>query len=384
MALKHLPESIKQEARAWNLQLGVPGFRYADLNRVRRLEALDRAFLAELEKTNPELADDFRKYRQSGGTDRDRLEESETLIKVAPHAGAFIARLFRVEVEHEALRTRITDHEVISRWKRDFLERRVLKTPQPPESYAQEDPVELEFAYREVVDELMPEAWLSNDPERELAVICMMLQDRLDSKGGPAAGEPDAAQHAADRVRLARVEAWVRALAFHPALGNRRKQITSFKNPHKVDYQELVPRIRPRSDLPEFFMGPPETRRHRDGFDLTDQRYTQRENLRESHYCLTCHDRGKDSCSAGLHSKDGSVQRNPLGIKLPGCPLDEKISEMISLYRHGHPIAALAVIMVDNPMLAGTGHRICNDCMKSCIFQKQDPVNIPQIETGIL
>jgi NADPH-dependent glutamate synthase beta subunit-like oxidoreductase/NAD(P)H-flavin reductase len=40
--------------------------------------------------------------------------------------------------------------------------------------------------------------------------------------------------------------------------------------------------------------------------------------------------------------------------------------------------------MIDNPMLAGTGHRICNDCMKSCIFQKQDPVNIPQIETGIL
>src|SRR4029077_8499233 len=26
----------------------------------------------------------------------------------------------------------------------------------------------------------------------------------------------------------------------------------------------------------------------------------------------------------------------------------------------------------------------CNDCMKSCIFQKQDPVNIPQAETGIL
>jgi len=33
---------------------------------------------------------------------------------------------------------------------------------------------------------------------------------------------------------------------------------------------------------------------------------------------------------------------------------------------------------------AATGHRICNDCMKSCIYQKQDPVNIPQIETGVL
>ena len=35
-------------------------------------------------------------------------------------------------------------------------------------------------------------------------------------------------------------------------------------------------------------------------------------------------------------------------------------------------------------MLPGTGHRICNDCMKACIYQKQEPVNIPQIETGVL
>ena len=39
---------------------------------------------------------------------------------------------------------------------------------------------------------------------------------------------------------------------------------------------------------------------------------------------------------------------------------------------------------VDNPMCAGTGHRICNDCMKACVFQKQEPVNIPQIETRVL
>src|SRR5262249_36912941 len=139
-----------------------------------------------------------------------------------------------------------------------------------------------------------------------------------------------------------------------------------------------------RADLPELFMGPPETRRHRDGFNLTDSRYSRRENLRESHYCLTCHERAKDSCSTGMRGKSGEPQRNPLGIALEGCPLDEKISEMIQLYRDGHAIGALAVIMIANPMLAGTGHRICNDCMKSCIFQKQEPVNIPQIETGIL
>ena len=47
----------------------------------------------------------------------------------------------------------------------------------------------------------------------------------------------------------------------------------------------------------------------------------------------------------------------------------------------GCAIGAIAVARVDNPMCAATGHRICNDCMKSCIYQKQEPVDIPQVET---
>ena len=50
----------------------------------------------------------------------------------------------------------------------------------------------------------------------------------------------------------------------------------------------------------------------------------------------------------------------------------------------GDAVGALALVILDNPMCPGTGHRICNDCMKSCIYQKQEPVNIPQIETGVL
>ncbi len=50
----------------------------------------------------------------------------------------------------------------------------------------------------------------------------------------------------------------------------------------------------------------------------------------------------------------------------------------------GDSIAAMALVCVDNPMLPGTGHRICNDCMKACVFQKQEPVNIPEIETAVL
>jgi NADPH-dependent glutamate synthase beta subunit-like oxidoreductase/NAD(P)H-flavin reductase len=105
----------------------------------------------------------------------------------------------------------------------------------------------------------------------------------------------------------------------------------------------------------------------------------------EIDYCLYCHNRDKDSCSKGLRDpKTKDIKKNPLGVKLEGCPLDEKISEMHVMRRDGDVLAALALITLDNPMCAGTGHRICNDCMKACIFQKQEPVNIPQIETRVL
>ena len=70
---------------------------------------------------------------------------------------------------------------------------------------------------------------------------------------------------------------------------------------------------------------------------------------------------------------------NALGIELSGCPLDEKISEMHALRKAGDAVGALALVAIDNPMCPGTGHRICNDCMKACVFQKQEPVNIPQL-----
>jgi NADPH-dependent glutamate synthase beta subunit-like oxidoreductase/NAD(P)H-flavin reductase len=370
MTFQHLSENPRDKARGWNIPLGVPGFRYADLNRVRRLEALDRAFFDYVRAADPALADRFEDYRAE--PPGDRLEESKLLMEVAPVVGRFVARIFHVEAEHEALCARVRGDQVLSQWRRHFVERRVFKDPPGADALEAVDPAVVESAYRAVVDTLQPDAALSADPERELAEVTLTLQHAVTEKREGA------------EEQLATVLEWTRALAFHPALAHRRRAFASFHVPEKTDHQQLVPLVRTRADVPEYFQGPPETRRYRDGFDLTDSRFTPRENLREAHYCITCHERGKDSCSTGFHDKAGAVQVNPLGIPLAGCPLDEKISEMIRLYRDGHPVGALAVIMIDNPLLAGTGHRICNDCMKSCIFQKQDPVNIPQIETGIL
>ena len=124
--------------------------------------------------------------------------------------------------------------------------------------------------------------------------------------------------------------------------------------------------------------------RHREGFQLTDPGTDLTGALDQAHYCIKCHNQGKDSCSTGLHEKDGSFKSSVFGVRLAGCPLEEKISEMNTVKENGNPIGALAVITVDNPMAAATGHRICNDCMKSCIFQKQEPVDIPQVETRTL
>src|SRR5919107_1724635 len=186
------------------------------------------------------------------------------------------------------------------------------------------------------------------------------------------------------RASLRLLEAWSAAHASRPEARERVKGWVSFRFPHPLNYEHLVQLERPEADLPELMRGLDKNLRRRDGFKLTDKRYTPREVLEEVHYCLYCHERDKDSCSKGLKEKDGSLKKNPLGIVLGGCPLDEKISEMHVLQRDGDPIGALAVVVIDNPMCPGTGHRICNDCMKSCIFQKQEPVNIPQAETGVL
>ena len=200
-----------------------------------------------------------------------------------------------------------------------------------------------------------------------------------------AAGESDEELLAFLHKLLERYALWCHLLREHPRFARSARSWVSFKLPETLDYQNLVATERPDPALPERRVGPAATHRRREGFLLTDPRMTRREILGEAHYCLLCHDREKDSCSKGFFDpKTTAWQKNPLGIPLEGCPLDEKISEMHRCAGTGDSIAALALVTIDNPMCPGTGHRICNDCMKGCIFQKQDPVNIPQIETGVL
>ena len=67
----------------------------------------------------------------------------------------------------------------------------------------------------------------------------------------------------------------------------------------------------------------------------------------------------EDSCSPGLREKDGAFKKSVFGVALAGCPLEEKISEMNLVKARGNSLGALAIVTVDNPICAATGHRIC-------------------------
>lgn len=162
----------------------------------------------------------------------------------------------------------------------------------------------------------------------------------------------------------------------------------SMQIPERTEHSHLVQTVHLPNDDYGRMAAPQSTLRLRDGFKLTDPRMSAREVQDEVHYCIYCHDHDGDFCSKGFPVKKSDpnqgFKKNPLDVTLTGCPLEEKISEMHYLKKDGHTLAALAMVMVDNPMCPATGHRICNDCMKACIYQKQEPVNIPQIETRVL
>ena len=179
----------------------------------------------------------------------------------------------------------------------------------------------------------------------------------------------DAPDENADHLDLARrYTAWV---LFSEQGRSKHAGSNLFVLPKKIDLLNLVPVEIDNQLIAPRLSGPVSRRRGREGFALTDPGMDLSATLAEAHYCIWCHNQAKDSCAKGLKDrKTGAFKDNALGVSLIGCPLEEKISEMNLLKSEGRPLAALAVVTLDNPLCAATGHRICNDCMKACIYQK--------------
>jgi NADPH-dependent glutamate synthase beta subunit-like oxidoreductase/NAD(P)H-flavin reductase len=409
-----MPQGTDSSTTAGTLtQLGIPGFTYADLYDPAKLRELSGAFDRYFAAESPALQARFEAYRACKGAGMSAVEKSDALLAAAPYVGHFVGRLFGIEKELEGFRDVVRRNDPLWRFRKDFAKKRVLRgdagkgwTLGPEKGQA---------VAKAALQAMTPApVGGTTDEERTIAnaTLPLMEVDEVARKAAKAGGAqwtdelrararkvqaavlplaPEAVQGAEDDAALGRaiafaldaVEAWLAARRSDEHDPIRRWP--SMVVPRSLDYAHLVETVRPEASLPELFVGPQHERRQRLGFMLTDRRMSRRAVEAEIEYCMLCHDRDKDSCSKGMvDAKTGQYKKNPLGVALTGCPLEEKISEMHAMRQAGELLAAMAIIAVDNPMCPGTGHRICNDCMKACIFQKQEPVNIPQVETRVL
>ena len=343
-----------------------PGLTFPDLYSAEGAARVDGQFVVHLREVDANLAVRIAAARENPDA-LSRKDEADLLIALGPHVEDFLARMFGVEPEVRALEE--MHHELAPLYvvKRLFVQRKAMNTHKA-EIAATFDGA----ALRHDLEALMRE------PFTELAFAkAVTLWQQDEAACAPAL---DVA---------ARYAAW----ASHTTEGRAaHKGGVLFRAPRKIDHLKLVPIVSTRMHGVDAWKLASDHVRHREGFALTDPGMGFVAALGEAHYCIWCHEQGKDSCASGLREKkpaDGSVQpipfrTSPFGVVLAGCPLEEKISEFQKLRAEGWPVAALAIMCVDNPMVAATGHRICNDCMKSCIYQKTDPVDVPQAETRIL
>jgi NADPH-dependent glutamate synthase beta subunit-like oxidoreductase/NAD(P)H-flavin reductase len=349
-----------------NPTLNLNGFTFAELFHATGLERLDQQFLAQLQQTNPALQENLLAYRRETKP-FNAIAISELLIACAPILENFLIHLFDIEEAAAQAQALTTANNPISVFKKYFVLRRAKKQLLNTENLP---------SFHEVNDWLTTELTRTplQTPDKELAIS--LLGNHYLANADQYINE------------IGKLTQWCIHALTTPEAQKIVTDWTSFKLPERLDYQNLVPCTVTSHDKLGRLTAVEADFRHRDGFKLTDPRMSAREVQDEINYCVYCHDNEGDFCSKGFPTKKGDpsqgLKKNPLDVTLTGCPLEEKISEMHVLKRDGFTLGALAMVMVDNPMCPATGHRICNDCMKACIYQKQDPVNIPQIETRVL
>ena len=331
------------------------GFTFAELAGRDGLIRLDRVFLDRLAGPDPALH--ARLLAARAAPDRvSAKDESALIIALGPVLDGFLGELFGIQDALDGLMQQTMALEPVHACKRLFVQRQAVKKYPDPSAF---DGPALRAELEARMDSALTESGFA-------AAVT-----RWEAAGDTAALD--------DALRYA---AWATLTAAGPAAHTGG---TLFHVPRRIDPVHLVPVETIVRDGVTMLRLPEHDWRHRDGFALTDAGMTVAQALDQVNYCIWCHTQGKDSCRTGLKDrKTGAFQKSPFGVTLAGCPLDEKISEMHTLRAQGSVLGAFATIAIDNPMMAATGHRICNDCMKACIYQKQEPVDIPQAETRVL
>ena len=312
---------------------------FSDLYSQDGLIKLDQVFLQYVENNNKDL------YQLLISSRREKISDSRLLIDLSYLLEAFIAKLFSLEVEVKRLVKKHNDFAIVYKCKRLFVQRYALKR------YIESD-------VKDVTEELSHFITLPCADKKFAEQVMYWFENR-----GKYKNEIElAAQYAVWRVK--------------------NKSSILFSTYKKIDHDNLVSYVKKKIDGVEILYSNKIKRRY--GFDLTNKKPNLYEVLDNANYCIFCHKQGKDSCSKGIIENNEIFKKSSLKVDLHGCPLEQKISEMNMVKKEGYSIASLAIAMIDNPLCAATGNRICNDCMNSCIYQKQEPVNVPMIETRTL
>ena len=331
--------------------LTFPHFTFEALQRAEGLHGLDQYFLKSLQEAHPEWHQALLHYRHAHSAS-SKIEISELLINCAVFLEQFLAEFFHIEEAVAAARVKTTEHNPIAVFKKYFVQRRARR-----ESRSSGELPSFQTLDAWLTEQLKTAPIKAEDRELSIALLGTHYLETPDT----------------NEANINTLVQWCIQALNDPSGQAATRGWTMFHLPERLDPAHLIQDIHLR---------------HREGFDLTDERMGARETQDEVNYCIYCHDHEGDFCSKGFPVKKGEpalgFKKNALAVTLTGCPLEEKVSEMQWLKQKGYTIASLAMVMVDNPLCPATGHRICNDCMKACIYQKQTPVNIPQIETRVL
>ncbi|MDP1717041.1 MAG: hypothetical protein Q8L40_03110, partial [Burkholderiales bacterium] len=301
------------------------GLSLEDLYNRNGLLKLDALFLARLGQSDAALRERLNAARAQPHA-VSTLQESELLLALSPHVDDFVGWLFDIEDEVQALSARHHELAPLYRVKRLFVQRKAMHKIKGDEAEKLDG-----AALAAQLEALMGEALT------ELAFALHVT-----------AWQKDETANAGALATALSYAAW----AAHSAAG-RHKHLTGvlFKSPHKLDPQHLVPATADTTQGYTQYHFKTEQLRRRPGFKLTDPGTDLTGALDQAHYCIWCHEQGKDSCSKGLLEKGAtgrgaaSFKKNPFGITLAGCPLEEKISEFQKAKTEGHAIGAFAIIV---------------------------------------
>jgi NADPH-dependent glutamate synthase beta subunit-like oxidoreductase/NAD(P)H-flavin reductase len=340
--------------------VSITPFDYAELHTHQGLLSLENQFNNFLDSRDKLLSSSFQSYVTTK-REISKTDESKLLINVAHHFDQFVGNLFQVTDQLQSLSNEIQREQFIARFKKEFIQKKTRRYRKPISD-------QFEELNQRVMGKLTHGTESFDDIELAIARYSCRLLDKSESESD-----------------LEELLQWSVLALQEPHLF---ENWVSFQQAGSIDHAHLVSIESIKNGPTDVAQSVIDTFRQRADFSLTDHRMDQRQVQDEINYCVFCHDHEGDFCSKGFPEKkkqpELGLKKNPLGVTLTGCPLEEKISEMHVLKREGFSIGSLAVAMIDNPMIPATGHRICNDCMKACIYQKKDPVDIPQTETRIL